>query len=95
MKMSETATKELVNTLNDPEEPFTAEVEEAAVGVAGCLKNVLKSASGASQAIGSISGDSSSSKVQKNLFTTFLLERFTTQIHPQRQKIIQSRRTAN
>ena len=48
--MGETATNELVNTLNDPEEPFTAEVEEAAIGVAGCLKNVLKSASGASQA---------------------------------------------
>ena len=47
--MGETATNELVNTLNDPEEPLTQEVEEAAVGVAGCLKNVLKSASGASQ----------------------------------------------
>ena len=63
LQMSETATKELVNSLNDPEEPLTPEVEEAAVGVAGCLKNVLKSASGASQAIGSIPGDFSSSKV--------------------------------
>ena len=43
--MSEAATKELVNSLNDPEEPFTPEVEEAAVGVAGVLKNVLKSSS--------------------------------------------------
>ena len=37
LKMSEAATKELVNSLNDPEEPFTPEVEEAAVGVTGCL----------------------------------------------------------
>ena len=70
--MSETATNELVNALNDPEEPLTPEVEEAAVGVAGCLKNVLKSSSGTSQAVGSTPGDSSSSKVQKILFSTAL-----------------------
>ena len=57
--MSETATNELVNALNDPEEPFTPEVEEAAVGVAGVLKNVLKSSSKSSQ-----ESESSSSKVQ-------------------------------
>ena len=44
--MAETAAKELGNVLNDPEEPLTAEVEETAVGVAGCLKNVLRGASG-------------------------------------------------
>ena len=44
--MAETAAKELGNVLNDPEEPLTAEVEETAVGIAGCLKNVLKGASG-------------------------------------------------
>ena len=43
--MAETAAKELGNVLNDPEEPLTAEVEETAVGVAGCLKSVLKGAS--------------------------------------------------
>ena len=57
--MSEAATTELVNALNDPEEPFTPEVEEAAVGVAGVLKNVLKSSSKSSQET-----ESSSSKVQ-------------------------------
>ena len=65
--MSETATNELVNTLNDPEEPFTAEVEEAAVGVAGILKNVLKSSSSASQSAGSAPDDTLSSKVQNNI----------------------------
>ena len=64
--MSDTATKELVNALNDPEEPLTPEVEEAAVGVAGVLKNVLKSSSGTSQETGSTPADSSSSKVQTN-----------------------------
>ena len=59
LKMSEAAIKELVNSLNDPEEPFTPEVEEAAVGVAGVLKNVLKSSSKSSQ-----ESESSSSKVQ-------------------------------
>ena len=64
LKMSDTATEELVNALNDPEEPLTPEVEEAAVGVAGVLKNVLKSSSGTSQATGLTPADSSSSKVQ-------------------------------
>ena len=59
LKMSETATKKLVNSLNDPEEPLTPEVEEAAVGVAGVLKNVLKSSSKSSQ-----KSESSPSKVQ-------------------------------
>ena len=55
--MAEIAGKELENVLNDPEEPLTAEVEETAIGVAGCLKNVLKGASGSS------TEDSSFSKV--------------------------------
>ena len=59
--MSEAATKELVNSLGDPEQPFTPEVEETAVGVTGCLKNVLKSSSGSSQPT---QGASSSTKVQ-------------------------------
>lgn len=66
MKMSDTATNELVDSLNDPEEPLTPEVEEAAVGVAGVLKNILKASS--SQAQGSeltLSG-SHSSKVRKH-----------------------------
>ncbi|XP_068753326.1 polycystin-1-like protein 2 [Montipora capricornis] len=46
LKVTETATKELENSLNDPEELFTSEVEEAAVGVTGVLKNVFKSSAG-------------------------------------------------
>lgn len=64
--MSDTATNELVDSLYDPEEPLTPEVEEAAVGVAGVLKNILKASS--SQAQGSeltLSG-SLSSKVRKH-----------------------------
>ena len=71
--MSDTATKELVNALNDPEEPLTPEVEEAAVGVAGVLENVLKSSSGANQAIGSTPADSSSSKVHMENVFYFIL----------------------
>lgn len=47
--MSDTATNELVDSLNDPEEPLTPEVEEAAVGVAGVLKNILKASSSQTQ----------------------------------------------
>ena len=53
--MAETAANALADVLNDPEEPLTAEVEETAVAVVGCLRNVLKGASGSSQAIGSTS----------------------------------------
>lgn len=62
LKMSKSATSTLVNALNDPEEPFTPELEERATSVAGCLRNVMK---GASLDTGSTSGDSSSSKVEK------------------------------
>ena len=57
--MSDTATTALADTLGDPEEPFTPDLEETATGVAGCLRNVMK---GASQGAGS----SSSSKVGLN-----------------------------
>ena len=67
--MSETATNQLVNALSDPEEPLTPEVEEAAVGVAGVLKNVLKSSSSANQVIGSTPGDSTSTKVQNKFLS--------------------------
>ena len=43
--MSESATSTLANALNDPEEPFTPELEERATSVAGCLRNVMKGAS--------------------------------------------------
>ena len=48
MKFTEKTTNLLSSALNDPEEPFTPELEEAATGVAGCLTNVLQSASGQS-----------------------------------------------
>lgn len=61
--MSETATNELFDALSDPEQPFTPQIEEGAVGVAGCLRNVLKSSSGGSEAAGSTVSDSRVSKV--------------------------------
>lgn len=62
--MSETATEELVNTLNDPEEPLTPEVEEAAIGVVGVLRNVFKSSSIAIETSDYSLGKLSSSKVK-------------------------------
>lgn len=61
--MTQTAVNELSNTLSDPEEPFTPELEEAAVGVTTCLQNVLRSSSDTSHAVGNAARDSSSSKV--------------------------------
>ena len=48
MKLTASSINLLSSALNDPEEPFTPELEEAATGVAGCLTNVLQSASGQS-----------------------------------------------
>ena len=39
----------MISTLDDPEEPFTPELEQTATSVTGCLTNVLKSAAGSSQ----------------------------------------------
>ena len=39
----------MISTLNDPEQPFTPELEKTASSVTGCLTNVLKSAAGSSQ----------------------------------------------
>lgn len=63
MKLTDSATNLLVSALNDIEEPFSTEFEESATGVTGCLKNVLQSAAGASQANGDSLGNQSSSKV--------------------------------
>ena len=49
MQMTGTVTNLLSTALNDPEEPFTPELDETASSVTGCLSNVLKSASGGSQ----------------------------------------------
>ena len=66
MKMTGAVTDLLTSALNDPEEPFTAELEETANGVVGCLSNVL--ASGASQANGTEQQNQSSLKVQQIRF---------------------------
>ena len=49
MQMTDTVINLLAYTLNDPEEPFTAELGQTGTSAAGCLSNVLKSSSGSSQ----------------------------------------------
>ena len=71
--MSDTATNELVDSLNDPEEPLTPEVEEAAVGVAGVLKNILKASSSQTQGSELTLSGSLSSKVRKHKKATNIL----------------------
>lgn len=63
MKLTDSATNLLVSALNDIEEPFSSELEETATSVAGCLKNVLQSSIGRSQANGNSFENQSSSKV--------------------------------
>lgn len=63
MKLTDSATNLLVSALNDIEEPFSSELEETATSVAGCLKNVLQSSTGRSQANGNSFENQSSSKV--------------------------------
>lgn len=53
MNFTDSATNALAFALNDIEEPFTAEMEESANSVTGCLKNVLQSASSQSHETGS------------------------------------------
>lgn len=71
--MSDTATNELVDSLNDPEEPLTPEVEEAAVGVAGVLKNILKASSSQTQGNELTLSGSLSSKVRQYKKVTNIL----------------------
>jgi len=49
MNFTDSATTALTSSLNDVEQPFTAEMEDSATSVTGCLKNVLQSASGPRQ----------------------------------------------
>ena len=63
MKLTDTTTNILVFSLNDVEEPFSPALEETAVGVTGCLTNVLQSASGATEANRASTENQSSSKV--------------------------------
>ena len=46
--MTEKTTGLLLSALNDLEQPFSAELDEAAMSVTICLNNVLQSASGQS-----------------------------------------------
>ena len=44
MKLMDATTELLKSALGDLEEPFSDELEESAVSITTCLKNVLKSA---------------------------------------------------
>lgn len=63
MNFTDSATNALTSALNDMEQPFTAEMEESATSVTGCLKNVLQSASGPSQETGGSELNKPSAKV--------------------------------
>lgn len=63
MDFTDSATNALASALNDIEQPFTAEMEESATSVTGCLKNVLQSASGQSQITGGSELNTPSPKV--------------------------------
>ncbi|KAJ7330802.1 hypothetical protein OS493_021736 [Desmophyllum pertusum] len=52
MVFTDKTNKLLLTAINDLEEPFTAELEESAASVTGCLTNILQSASDGSQANG-------------------------------------------
>lgn len=49
MEMTGRVTNLLAATLNDPEEPFTVELDKTAKGVTGCLSNVLRTSNNGSQ----------------------------------------------
>ena len=49
MQMTDITANMMVSILNDPEEPFTPELEQTATSITGCLTNILKLAAGSSQ----------------------------------------------
>ena len=49
MQLSDITVNMMVSILNDPEEPFTPELEQTATSITGCLTNIIKSAAGSSQ----------------------------------------------
>ena len=53
MQLTDSTANMMISTLNDPEQPFTPELEKTASSVTGCLTNVLKSAAGSSHSLGS------------------------------------------
>ena len=50
LTLTESASRLLVSALRDMEEAYTEDLYETALSTTGCLKNVLKSASGSYQA---------------------------------------------
>lgn len=66
MNFTDSQTKLLISDLNDIEQPFSAVLEESATSVTDCLTNVLRSASGSSQANGDSAKNQSSPKVKRN-----------------------------
>ncbi|KAJ7390748.1 hypothetical protein OS493_022306 [Desmophyllum pertusum] len=63
MVFTDKTNKLLLTAINDLEEPFTAELEESAASVTGCLTNILQSASDGSQANGASGENQISQKV--------------------------------
>ena len=49
MQLTDITVNMMVSVLNDPEEPFTPELEQTATSITGCLTNIIKSAAGSSQ----------------------------------------------
>ena len=55
MKFTHHITGLIASALADVEEPFSEEIEETAATAAGCLSNVLKSASGSNEVARNVS----------------------------------------
>lgn len=49
MQLTDITINMMVSILNDPEEPFTPELEQTATSITGYLTNIIKSAAGSSQ----------------------------------------------
>lgn len=64
MKLTDSTANMMIDTLNDPEEPFTPVLEKTATSVTGCLTNVLKSAAGSGQVDGALEEKKPSPKVR-------------------------------
>ena len=63
MKLTDATTELLKSALGDLEEPFSDELEESAVSITACLKNVLKSAPGSNKESGDSRKRTESEKV--------------------------------
>ena len=63
MKLTDATTELLKSALGDLEEPFSDELEESAVSITTCLKNVLKSAPGSKKESGDSRKSTESEKV--------------------------------